>query len=160
MFRSFELSGSACATVRHFREQHLLFPRRVRCGAHHGEIAWGEIQHHDVLRVLHHPAYAGAYAGCRALVRRRPSMERSIFRTSLVLNGSCSYRMLTLATFGIEDYERNEAQLAMNSPGLAPERFSPPERPTGALTGPPPLRSMRRAHDGALPPTGRKTHRA
>ena len=22
---------------------------------------WGEIEHHDVLRVLHHPAYAGAY---------------------------------------------------------------------------------------------------
>jgi DNA invertase Pin-like site-specific DNA recombinase len=61
VFRSFELTGSACATVRHFRQQHLLFPRRVRCGAHQGELAWGEIQHHDVLRVLHHPAYAGAY---------------------------------------------------------------------------------------------------
>ncbi|HXX79067.1 MAG TPA: recombinase family protein [Ktedonobacteraceae bacterium] len=61
VFRSFELTGSACATVRHFRQQHLLFPRRVRCGAHQGEIAWGEIQHHDVLRVLHHPAYVGAY---------------------------------------------------------------------------------------------------
>jgi hypothetical protein len=25
------------------------------------ELAWGPIQHHDVLRVLHQPAYAGAY---------------------------------------------------------------------------------------------------
>jgi DNA invertase Pin-like site-specific DNA recombinase len=62
VFRSFAHTGSACATVRHFRKQHLLFPRRVRSGAHQGEIVWGDIQHHDVLRVLHHPAYAGAYA--------------------------------------------------------------------------------------------------
>ena len=62
VFRGFEHTGSASATVRHFRKQRLFFPRRVRCGPHQGEIAWGEIQHHDVLRVLHHPAYAGAYA--------------------------------------------------------------------------------------------------
>jgi DNA invertase Pin-like site-specific DNA recombinase len=62
VFRSFAHTGSACATVRHFRKQHLLFPRRVRSGAHQGEIVWGDIQHHDVLRVLHHPADAGAYA--------------------------------------------------------------------------------------------------
>jgi hypothetical protein len=61
-FAALSSLSAACATVRHFRQQHLLFPRRVRCGAHQGEIAWGEIQHHDVLRVLHHPAYAGAYA--------------------------------------------------------------------------------------------------
>jgi DNA invertase Pin-like site-specific DNA recombinase len=63
VFRSFEHTGSACATVRHFRHHHVLFPRRVRCGAHQGEIAWGNRPHHDVLRVLHHPAYAGAYVG-------------------------------------------------------------------------------------------------
>jgi hypothetical protein len=61
VFHSFEHAGSACATVRHFRQEHLLFPRRVRYGPHHGEIAGGEIEHHEVLRVLHHPAYAGAY---------------------------------------------------------------------------------------------------
>jgi DNA invertase Pin-like site-specific DNA recombinase len=58
VFASFEHTGSACATVRHFRQHHLLFPRRVRCGIHQGEIVWGAIEHHDVLRVLHHPAYA------------------------------------------------------------------------------------------------------
>ena len=60
VFRCFEHTKSASATVRHFRQEHLLFPRRVRCGPHHGELVWGEIEHHDVLRVLHHPAYAGA----------------------------------------------------------------------------------------------------
>src|ERR1051326_6147647 len=46
VFRSFEHTGSACATVRHFRKQHLLSPRRVRSGAHQGEIVWGDLQHH------------------------------------------------------------------------------------------------------------------
>jgi DNA invertase Pin-like site-specific DNA recombinase len=61
VFHRFEHTGSAFTTVRHFHQEHLLFPRRVRCGPHQGEIVWGEIEHHDVLRVLHHPAYAGAY---------------------------------------------------------------------------------------------------
>jgi DNA invertase Pin-like site-specific DNA recombinase len=61
VFASFAHTGSAFATVCHFRQHHLLFPRRVRCGPHQGEFVWGEIEHHDVLRVLHHPAYAGAY---------------------------------------------------------------------------------------------------
>ncbi len=69
VFRSFQQTGSAFTTVRHFHQERLLFPRRIRCGPHQGEIAWGEIQHHDVLRVLHQPAYAGAYVGRREHVR-------------------------------------------------------------------------------------------
>ena len=40
-----------------------------------------------------------------------------------------------LAILGFEDYERNEAQLALNSPGLAPERFSPPREGPALLQG-------------------------
>ena len=72
VFHSFEHTGSAEAPVRHFRQQQLLFPRRVRCGPHQGELVWGEIEHHDVLRVLHHPAYAGAYV----FGRTRESVNR------------------------------------------------------------------------------------
>src|SRR5262245_23085638 len=32
LFRSFQATGSASATVRHFQQEHLLFPRRIRCG--------------------------------------------------------------------------------------------------------------------------------
>jgi hypothetical protein len=32
VFHSFGLTGSAFATVRHFHQERLLFPRRVRCG--------------------------------------------------------------------------------------------------------------------------------
>lgn len=68
VFRSFAHTGSAFATVRHFHHQRLLFPRRIRRGPHTGELAWAEIEHHDVLRMLHHPAYAGAFVGWRVLV--------------------------------------------------------------------------------------------
>jgi DNA invertase Pin-like site-specific DNA recombinase len=61
VFRSFQATGSAFATVRHFHQQHLPFPRRIRRGSHQGELRWAPIEHHEVLRMLHNPAYAGAY---------------------------------------------------------------------------------------------------
>jgi DNA invertase Pin-like site-specific DNA recombinase len=61
VFRTFQATGSAFATVRHFHREHLLFPRRLRRGPHRGELLWAPIEHHDVLRMLHNPVYAGAY---------------------------------------------------------------------------------------------------
>src|SRR5215470_13661368 len=61
VFAAFAQTGSACATVRQFRQQQIPFPHRLRSGGHRGELTWGPLQHHDVLRLLHHPAYAGAY---------------------------------------------------------------------------------------------------
>jgi hypothetical protein len=47
--------------VRAFRRDHVPFPRRVRSGPHQGELVWGDLQHHDVLRFFHNPCYAGAF---------------------------------------------------------------------------------------------------
>src|SRR5438067_11397763 len=38
-------------------------------------------------------------------------------------------------TLGFEDYERNEAQLAVNSQAYAPQRFSPPREGPALLQG-------------------------
>lgn len=134
LFRSFQATGSASATVRHFHQEHLLFPRRIRRGPHQGEIAWGEIQHHDVLRVLHNPAYAGAYVYGRtcstktvdgkAHVQDRPRSDW----IALVHEAHVGY-------ITWEDYERNEAQLAVNSQAYAPQRFSPPREGPALLQG-------------------------
>src|SRR2546421_8012349 len=43
VFHRFEHTGSAFTTVRHFHQEHLLFPRRGRCGPHQGGIMWGEM---------------------------------------------------------------------------------------------------------------------
>ena len=46
---------------RYFREQGLLFPRRLRGGVRKGELVWGTLVHSRVLQVLHNPRYAGAF---------------------------------------------------------------------------------------------------
>ena len=54
-----------------------------------------------------------------------------------------------------EDYERNEAQLAMNSQAYAPERFSPPREGPALLQGLLLCGKLWRADDGALSPASR-----
>lgn len=71
-FETFHRTGSATRTVRSFREQGLLFPRRVSSGPHQGELAWGPLLHWRALRVLKNPRYAGAFAYGRYQARRRP----------------------------------------------------------------------------------------
>lgn len=69
-FVTFRQTGSACATVRRFREEGLLFPRRVQSGAHQGEIVWAPLYHWRALRILKNPRYTGAFVYGRSRERR------------------------------------------------------------------------------------------
>jgi DNA invertase Pin-like site-specific DNA recombinase len=60
-FATFERTGAACATVKHFRAHGLLFPRRLRRGLRRGELVWGPLVHSRALQVLHNPRYAGTF---------------------------------------------------------------------------------------------------
>jgi DNA invertase Pin-like site-specific DNA recombinase len=71
-FETFRRTGSATRTVRAFREQGLLFPRRVSSGPHQGELAWGPLLHWRALRALKNPRYTGAFVYGRSQTRRRP----------------------------------------------------------------------------------------
>ena len=62
LFALFARTGSARAVVQEFNAAGLLFPVRVRTGARKGELAWMPLQHWRVLRTLHNPRYAGAFA--------------------------------------------------------------------------------------------------
>jgi len=134
VFHRFEHTGSAFTTVRHFHQERLLFPRRVRCGPHQGELVWGEIAHHAVLRVLHHPASAGAYV----FGRTRSTKTAAGKVHSVAVPRSEWFALVKHAPVGYitwEDYERNEAQLALNSQAYSPERFSPPREGPALLQG-------------------------
>lgn len=72
LFETFARTGSATATVRHFRTQGLRFPRRPRGGPHKRELLWEELCHWRVLRVLHNPRYAGAFCFGQTRTHRRP----------------------------------------------------------------------------------------
>ena len=62
VFSTFARMGSARAVVAEFTREGLLFPTRIRKGARNGELAWTELEHWRVLRALHNPRYAGAFA--------------------------------------------------------------------------------------------------
>src|SRR5258708_20137154 len=61
LFATFKRTASAWAAVKYFREQGLLFPRRIRTGPHAGTIHWAPLIHNTVLKVLRNPRYAGAF---------------------------------------------------------------------------------------------------
>src|SRR5258707_11640043 len=70
LFETFHRTGSALATVRNFRQQGLLFPRRIYSGPNQGDVIWGRLEHSQVLRVLHNPRYAGAFVFGRSRTRK------------------------------------------------------------------------------------------
>lgn len=69
VFALFEELGSALAVVKHFAEQHLLFPTRLRSGIRASELVWRSLTHERVLAILHNPAYAGTYVFGRTKTR-------------------------------------------------------------------------------------------
>ena len=71
-FQTYQRTGSASATVKAFRTQELLFPRRLRGGPTKGELVWAPLAHSRALQVLHNPRYAGAFVFGRTRQRRTP----------------------------------------------------------------------------------------
>ena len=134
LFATFAQLGSASATVRHFRQQQIAFPHRLRSGPHQGELVWGEVQHHDVLRILHHPGSAGASVFGRTRTTKTADGKIHIHDVpreewqALMYDAHVGY-------ISWDEYERNQAQLAMNSQAYAPHRFSPPREGPALLQG-------------------------
>ena len=130
LFRTFRRTGSATATVKAFRAQGLAFPRRVFHGPHKGEVLWGELAHSRVLRVLHHPRYAGAFCFGRSRQRHHPDGHTVCVRlpqeewTALIHDAHEGY-------ITWEEYEQNLQVLRDNAhaQGADRERGAPREGP-------------------------------
>ena len=134
LFHTFARVGSASATVRAFRQAQVLFPRRVRSGAHQGELVWSELRHDDVLRTLHNPCYAGAFVFGRT-------------RTTKTVDGRVQIERLPQAQWQVvvqevhagyitwAEYQANLAQLAANRRAYTPPRLSPPHEGPALLQG-------------------------
>ena len=132
LFDTFELTGSAAATVRHFRERRLHFPRRLRTGSRKGELHWQPLEHSRVLQVLHNPRYAGAYAFGRSRQRRLPGGGVESRRlpleewTVLLRNAHPGY-------IGWERFEANRRRLRSNALAHGADRRRGPPREGPAL---------------------------
>ncbi len=132
LFETFRRTGSATATVRAFRAQSLLFPRRVRSGPRKGELFWGELLHYRALNVLKNPRYAGVFAYGRSQAKKTLQGGESRHRLpvdqwhTLIMDAHPGY--ITWA-----DYEENLARLRANSAAYGQDRRAGPPREGPAL---------------------------
>jgi len=135
LFETFERTGSASATVKHFREQGLRFPRRPRFGPHKGELVWELLRHSRVLRVLHNPRYAGAFCFGRTQTRKRvnggveiKSLPRDEW-TVLLVDAHPGY-------IAWDQFEANLRRLRDNAQANGSDRRkSPPREGPGLIQG-------------------------
>ena len=130
LFDTFDRTGSATATVRHFREGRLRFPRRPRGGPRKGELHWQPLEHSRVLQVLHNPRYAGAYAFGRSRQRRLPGGGVESRRLPLE-EWTVLLRDAHPGYIGWERFEANRRRLRDNAlaPGADRHRGPPREGP-------------------------------
>jgi DNA invertase Pin-like site-specific DNA recombinase len=132
LFETFARTGSARAVVYEFTREGLLFPTRIRNGHRTGELAWSELEHWRVLRTLHNPRYAGAFAYGRRRNRKTPDGKVTSHRlpreewTALIPDTHPGY--LTW-----EQFEQNLRTLAENARAHGPDRAGGPAREGPAL---------------------------
>jgi DNA invertase Pin-like site-specific DNA recombinase len=132
VFASFERTGSARAVVQEFNRERLSFPTRVRTGEHKGELAWMPLRHWRVLRTLHNPRYAGAFAYGRKRTRKTAEGKLTFEDvpreqwTALFPDHHPGY-----ITF--EQYEQNLSTLANNAQAHGQDRAAGPAREGSAL---------------------------
>jgi DNA invertase Pin-like site-specific DNA recombinase len=132
VFETFERTGSAIKTVRYFRDQGILFPRRLRSGPDRGELLWALPQHSRILQVLHNPRYAGAFVYGRQRTRRRPDGT-----TRMVALPRSEWQFVIPGTHrGYIDWDRfetNQQRLLDNSRAYGIQRRCGPAREGPAL---------------------------
>ncbi|MBW2257354.1 MAG: recombinase family protein [Deltaproteobacteria bacterium] len=132
LFQTFRRTGSASATVKAFRDQKLLFPRRPRSGPGKGELVWGALTHNRTRQVLHNPRYAGAFVFGRHGQHRSPDgrmrptpLPREQWHT-LLLDAHAGY-------IPWEQYEQNLKTLRDNACAHGRDRRQSPPREGPAL---------------------------
>jgi len=134
-FKIFEVTGSAMATVKHFRTQGWKFPRKLRRGIRKGEIVWGELVHSRALQLLHNPRYAGAFVFGRSRQRKKGDGHVHFRR----LPPDQWHTLLPDSHPGYitwDQYQRNVQQLSENAQALgADRRKSPPGDGPALLQG-------------------------
>ena len=132
LFATFKRIESAWGTVRYFRNQGVLFPRRVRTGPHKGEVHWAPLLHNTMLRVLRNPRYAGAFCYGRTHSRTHPDgslhLEKIPQEQWPFLLREAHPGYITW-----EEYEANLHQLQQNRPAYGEDRRHGPAREGPAL---------------------------
>ncbi|MGP0038114.1 MAG: recombinase family protein, partial [Solirubrobacteraceae bacterium] len=131
VFDTFTRTGSARAAVQTFNRDGLLFPARIRFGERKGELVWSPLTHSRVLRTLHNPRYAGAFAYGQRRARKTAegkTTTRAVPREEWTLIPDAHPGYITF-----EQYERNLHTLAANATAHGIDRVGGPAREGAAL---------------------------
>lgn len=130
-FETFRRVGSACAVVKVFHQQGLLFPRRLKKGPRKGDLLWAELAHSRTLEILHNPRYAGVFVYGRTRIRRKIDGGKSCLKVPrdqwLVIPGAHA------GYISWEEYNHNQHRLRENAYALGEDRRKSPPREGPAL---------------------------
>ena len=101
-------------------------------GAHKGELAWMPLQHWRVLRTLHNPRYAGAFAYGRGRERLNSNGKKT-FDTLPREQWIALTRDAHPGYISWDTYETNQRLLLANATAHGPDRAAGPAREGSAL---------------------------
>jgi len=132
LFATYRRTGSGSATVKFFREQDFLFPRRVYSKLDKNELYWKPLTHDLVMLLLHNPRYAGAYFYGRTRFSKRADGGSSIKK----LPRDEWHTLIPDAHDGYitwEEYEDNQRRLLASAQAYGLDRRKSPPREGPAL---------------------------
>ena len=130
-FQTFQRTGSCLAVVKEFHAKELLFPRRLRSGAHKGELVWAELLHCRARQIIHNPRYAGAFVFGRTKQRHLPNgkvCSRLVPSEEWILLRDIHPGYITW-----EEYQSNRQRVKGNALAWSAERHRGPAREGTAL---------------------------
>ncbi|MDR6485505.1 recombinase family protein [Paraburkholderia terricola] len=130
-FETFKRTGSCLAVVKDFHARGLLFPRRLRSGAHKGELIWAELLHCRARQIIHNPRYAGAFVFGRTKQRHLPNgkiCSRLVPSEEWIL-----LRDVHPGYISWEEYQSNRQQVQGNALSWSDDRRRGPAREGNAL---------------------------
>jgi DNA invertase Pin-like site-specific DNA recombinase len=132
LFQTFARTGSIRRSIKYFRQQGRLFPKRPASGPHKGQLLWLPLSISRAHSIMHNPLYAGVYAYGRGRRRKQP-------------DGRYRHEFLPMDQWQVlvrdahpgyiswQEYQNNLQRLSESAKALGFERSAGPAREGPAL---------------------------
>jgi DNA invertase Pin-like site-specific DNA recombinase len=131
-FETFSRVGSACQTVKVFRNQGLCFPSRLRNG---DATVFQPLTASTAMRMLNNPRYAGAYVYGRRRYRRAADGKKKVQRKREYSDWLACIPNAHPGYITWEQFQQNLKILETNGRGYEVARASPPREGAALLQG-------------------------
>jgi len=133
-FETFTRVGSACQTVKAFRQEALQFPSRIHRHGAESTVIFRPLTASTAMRTLHNPRYAGVYAYGRRTYRRTAAGRTSLRKRDHGEWFACIPGVHP-GYITWEQYQENLTILTSNGRAFEVARHSPPREGSALLQG-------------------------